>query len=226
MGDGYHLSFWPVLIRWPMLLDGLWVTVVLSLVGMIAGTAIGILGGLGRRSRLRPVRWAMRAYVELFRNTPLLVQLFLFFFGLPAIGIRLSPPVAACLALMLNNGAYTTEIIRAGLAATPVGQIEAAQSLGLRQWKILTAIVLRPALERVYPALVSQNVLLMLSTSMASAIGLQELTGAAAAINSETFRSLEVFLASAALYLLLNYAQRLLLWRTARSLFPHRHAKA
>ena len=222
----YKLTFWPVLQHWPMLLDGLWLSVLLSLVGILAGTAIGVAGALGRRSRHAPLRWALRGYVEMFRNTPLLVQLFLVFFGLPALGIRLSPMAAACVALVLNNGAYTTEIVRAGLAATPGGQIEAGQALGLRRWQIVALVVLRPALERVYPALVSQNVLLMLSTSITSAIGVQELTGAAAAINSQTFRSIEVFLTSGALYLTLNYLQRLLLWTAALRLFPHRRARA
>jgi polar amino acid transport system permease protein len=181
----YTLTFWPVLERWPTLIDGLWLSVLLSVVGIVAGSAIGILGALGR-----------------------------------------TPMTAACLALVLNNGAYTTEIMRAGLAATPHGQIEAAQSLGLRSWQIFAFIVLRPALERVYPTLVSQNVLLMLSTSVTSAIGVQELTGAAGQINSETFRSIEVFMISGALYLALNYLQRLVFWAAGLRLFPHRRARA
>jgi polar amino acid transport system permease protein len=215
----YTLTFWPVLERWPTLIDGLWLSVLLSVVGIVAGSAIGILGALGRTSPRAALRWALRGYVELFRNTPLLVQLFLVFFGLPALGIRLSPMTAACLALVLNNGAYTTEIMRAGLAATPHGQIEAAQSLGLRSWQIFAFIVLRPTL-------VSQNVLLMLSTSVTSAIGVQELTGAAGQINSETFRSIEVFMISGALYLALNYLQRLVFWAAGLRLFPHRRARA
>jgi polar amino acid transport system permease protein len=154
------------------------------------------------------------------------VQLFLVFFGLPSLGIRLSPVMAACVTLVLNNGAYTTEIVRVGIAATPLGQIEAAMSLALKPWQILAFIVVPPALERVYPTLVSQNVLLMLSTSVTSAIGVQELTGSAAAINSDTFRSLEVFLTSAAIYLLLTYVQRAALFAAELVLFPHRRARA
>jgi polar amino acid transport system permease protein len=223
---GYHLTFWPVLQRWPLLLDGLWVSLLLTVVGVALGTAIGIAGALGRTSRHALLRWALRAYVELFRSTPLLVQLFLVFFGLPSLGIRLSPVVAACVTLVLNNGAYTTEIVRVGIAATPLGQIEAAMSLALKPWQILAFIVIPPALERVYPTLVSQNVLLMLSTSVTSAIGVQELTGSAAAINSDTFRSLEVFLTSAAIYLLLTYVQRAALFAAELMLFPHRRARA
>jgi polar amino acid transport system permease protein len=224
--SGYELSFAPVLQRWPLLLDGLWFSVLLSVVGVLGGTALGIAGALGRTSRVALLRWAMRLYVELFRNTPLLVQLFLVFFGLPALGIRLSPLAASCVALVLNNGAYTTEILRAGIAATPRGQIEAAQSLGLRRWHVIAFIVVRPALARVYPTLVSQNVLLMLSTSITSAIGVQELTGAAGEINSETFRSIEVFVVSGGVYLALNTIQRIVLRAAEMLLFPHRRVAA
>jgi len=223
---GYEMSFWPVLQRWPLLVDGLWFSVVLSVVGVVAGTAVGTAGALGRASKTAALRWALRGYVELFRNTPLLVQLFLVFFGLPALGIRLTPITASCVALVLNNGAYTTEILRAGIAATPRGQIEAAQSLGLRRWHVTAFIVLRPALARVYPTLVSQNVLLMLSTSITSAIGVQELTGAAGAINAETFRSIEAFLVSGVIYLCLNTLQRVSMWVVELALFPHRRAGA
>jgi polar amino acid transport system permease protein len=168
----------------------------------------------------------LRGYVELFRNTPLLVQLFIFYLGLPSIGVRMSPLEASCLALVLNNAAYTTEIMRAGIAATPRGQVEAAESLALRRWQILAFIVIRPALARIYPALVSQNVLLMLSTGITSAIGAQDLTAAASDINSDTFRSLEVFLVAGAIYLFLNYVLRMLLWGVGLVLFPNQKSWA
>jgi polar amino acid transport system permease protein len=218
----YALDFWPVLLRWLDLVDGIWLSLLLSAVGILGGTALGILGALGRTSPMAPVRWGLRAYIELFRNTPLLVQLFLVYLGLPSVGIRLSPVMASCVALVLNNAAYTTEIVRAGIAATPSGQIEAARSLALRPWQILAFIVVRPALARIYPALVSQNVLLMLSTGITSAIGVQELTAAASDINSDTFRSLEAFLVAGALYLVLNYLIRLVLWAAGLWLFPNR----
>jgi len=222
----YFLDFWPVLQRWPELLNSLWLSALLSAAGVVGGTTLGVLGALGRRSRVTALRWLLRGYIELFRNTPLLVQLFLIYFGLPSVGIRLSPIVASCLALVLNNAAYTTEIIRAGITATPAGQIEAAQSLALRRWQIMMFIVLRPALARIYPTLVSQNVLLMLSTSISSAIGVQELTAAASDVSSDTFRSLEAFLTAGAIYLLLNYVERLLLWGAGLVLFPNRRAWA
>lgn len=216
---GYILTFEPVLQRWPLLLEGLTLTLFLTAIGVVMGTGLGLMLALARRAEAWPLRWLSRAYVEIFRNTPLLVQLFVVFLGLPSIGIRLSPVAAAALTLVLNNAAYTCEIIRAGLAATPVGQIEAARSLALRPWQTLAFVVLPPALARIYPALVSQNVLLMLSTGITSAIGTQELTAAASDINSDTFRSIEAFALAAAFYLALNYLQRLLLWALGRPLF-------
>lgn len=216
---GYVLNFGPVLQRWPLLLDGLALTLVLTAIGVVFGTGLGLVLALARRAKAWPLRWLARAYVEIFRNTPLLVQLFVVFLGLPSLGIRLSPIAAAALTLVLNNAAYTCEIIRAGLAATPAGQVEAARSLGLRPWQTLAFIVLPPALARIWPALVSQNVLLMLSTGITSAIGTQELTAAASDINSDTFRSIEAFALAAACYLALNYLQRTLLWALGRPLF-------
>lgn len=216
---GYSLTFGPVIERWPLLVDGLVLTIVLTLVGMILGTGAGLLIALARRSAHWPLRWLARGYVEIFRNTPLLVQLFVIYLGLPSLGIRFSPVAAACVSLVLNNAAYTGEIIRAGLAATPRGQVEAAKSLALRPWQILALIVLPPALARVYPALVSQNVLLMLSTGITSAIGAQELTAVVSDINSDTFRSIEAFSVAAGLYLILNYLQRLFLWLLGLRLF-------
>ncbi len=216
---GYALTFGPVLERWPILLGGLALSIVLTLVGMFLGTGAGLLIALARRSAHWPLRWLSRGYVEAFRNTPLLVQLFVIYLGLPTLGIRFSPVAAASVSLVLNNAAYTGEIIRAGLAATPRGQVEAAQSLALRPWQTFVFIVLPPALARVYPPLVSQNVLLMLSTSITSAIGVQELTAVASDINSDTFRSIEVFTAAGVLYLALNYLQRLLLWSLGLKLF-------
>lgn len=216
---GYSLTFGPVIERWPLLVDGLVLTMLLTLVGMTLGTGAGLLIALARRSARWPLRWLARGYVEIFRNTPLLVQLFVIYLGMPSLGIRLSPVAAACVSLVLNNAAYIGEIIRAGLAGTPRGQVEAAKSLALRPWQILAFIVLPPALARVYPALVSQNVLLMLSTGITSAIGAQELTAVVSDINSDTFRSIEVFSVAAGLYLLLNYLQRLLLWLLGLRLF-------
>jgi polar amino acid transport system permease protein len=139
--------------------------------------------------------------VEFVRNTPLLIQIFIIFFGLPNMGLRLSADQAAVVALVFNFGAYATEIVRAGIEAVPRGQIEAAQSIGLTRFEIFRHVVILPALERVYPALVSQFTLLMLGSSIVSAIGANELTSAANSIQSRNFRSFEVYTIATVLYL-------------------------
>jgi polar amino acid transport system permease protein len=209
---------------WAFLLSGALRTALYSIAGMAVGLAIGIGGAMARNSRHSTLRAVSGAYVEFVRNTPLLVQIFLIFFGLPSIGIRLSADVAAIVALTFNFGAYATEIVRAGIEAVPRGEIEAGQSLGLNAFELLRHVILLPALERVYPALISQFTLLMLGSSIVSAIGANELTSAANAIQSRTFRSFEVYALATCFYLGLTFAFRSGFWALARHLFPRRHA--
>jgi polar amino acid transport system permease protein len=161
-------------------------------------------------------------YVEAVRNTPLLVQIFLVYFGLPSLGLRVSATEAALIALVVNLGAYTTEIIRAGIVATHPAQIEAAASLGLTPRQIFWDVVLIPALDRVWPALSSQFVLIMLASSIVSQIGFEELTSAAALIDSRTYRSTEVYIVTAALYLGLTLLFRNLLRLFGLAIFARR----
>jgi polar amino acid transport system permease protein len=159
-------------------------------------------------------------YVELIRNTPFIVQLFFVFFGLPAMGVKLSPEAASILAMLINLGAYATEIIRAGIDATPRGQIEAAQSLALTQVQIFTRVVLPPALRKVWPALVSQIIIVMLGSAVCGQISTEELSYAANLIQSRNFRAFEAFMIATAIYLVLAMAlRRLLNWAGARFLF-------
>lgn len=203
----YQFQFGAIAAYAMTLLDGLWLTVLLAIVGIVGGFVVGLL--CATASTLNSIAaWAVRIYVEIFRNTPMLVQLFVLFFGLPSLGVRLSPQLSAFLALVLNNGAYVAEIIRAGIAGTGRGQFEAGTSLGLGRIQTLALVVLPPAIERVYAPIVSQSVLLMLSTSIVSAIGVEDLTGVANLISSETFRTMEVYLFAAIAYLALNYLFR------------------
>ena len=157
------------------------------------------------------LRVFVRCYVEAVRNTPLLVQVFVIFFGLPNIGIRFSPLTSALIALVLNNGGYIAEIVRAGIQSTHRSQIEAAESLGLTHGQALRLVVLPPALEKVFTPVVSQSVLLMLSTSLVAAIGVEDLTGAAMIASSETFRTMETYLVIAVVYVALNFLFRAVL---------------
>ena len=132
-----------------MLLRGLLQTVLLTALSALLGTLAGIGCAWLRLHGTGWARFLAGAYVELIRNTPYIIQLFFIFFGLPSLGVRLSPEVACVLSMTLNLGAYACEIVRAGLDATPRGQIEAAQSLALNRWQIFTRVVLPPSLARV-----------------------------------------------------------------------------
>ena len=184
-----------------LLLLGAWLTVKLSFLTLAIGLVVGTAGALFRISRHRLLRGVARSYVEAIRNTPFLIQLLLLYLGLPAIGVRLAPEQAALLALVVNFGAYTTEIIRAGIEAIPKGQLEAGRSLGLTASQIFFLIVMKPALRIVYPALSSQFILLVLTSSVVSVISAEELTAVADRIASRNFRTFEVYFIVTLMYL-------------------------
>ena len=206
----YTFQFDQVLAAWPQLLQGTWVTIQLSFIAMVIGLAVAIVCAWGKTSGPAPLRFVINAYIELIRNTPFLVQLFFFFFALPAIGLRWSPQTAALVAMVVNLGAYATEIIRAGIESIPKGQIEAGLALDLKRWEIFRFVILKPALKTIYPALTSQFILLMLSSAVVSVISADDLTSVAANIQSETFRSFEVYIVVAIIYLALSLAFNLL----------------
>jgi polar amino acid transport system permease protein len=218
----YRFNFRDVFANFDLLLDGMLLTLQLSAVTMALGLAIGIAGALARNSGPQPVRWVARGYVEGIRNTPLLVQLFLIYFGLPGLGLKLDAGTAAVVALTINLGAYATEIIRAGVEAIPRSQIEAGLSLGLGRLQVFRYVVLFPALKVIYPALASQFILLLLATSIVSQIAAQELFHSASFIQSRTFRDFEVYLVVAGLYLALALAFRLLFAGIHRLAFRRR----
>lgn len=209
---GYQFEFADVLAKWPLFFSGTWLTVQLSLLAIVLGLVIGTVTAIGRRSDHALIARLCGMYVESVRNTPLLVQIFIVYFGIAGLGWRVPVFVAAAAALTINLGAYTCEIVRAGMDAIHKGQIEAAESLALTKPQIYWHVVLVPALEKVYPALSSQFVLLMLASSVTSQIGAEELTAVASRVQSETYRSFEAYLFVAVLYVLLSYALRLTFW--------------
>jgi polar amino acid transport system permease protein len=213
-------DFLAVLSQWPLLLKGVAWTLALTAVSAVVGVALGIACAWARSQGPAWLRAVAGVYVELIRNTPFIVQLFFVFFGLPAMGVKLSPEAASILAMVINLGAYATEIIRAGIDATPRGQIEAAQSLALTQVQIFTRVVLPPALRKVWPALVSQIIIVMLGSAVCGQISTEELSYAANLIQSRNFRAFEAFMIATAIYLVLAMAlRRLLNWAGARFLF-------
>lgn len=205
----YAFNFRDIWAQWDFIVDGIGVTLMLSAVTMVAGLAVGTLGAAARVYGPAWLRGAVAAYVEVIRNTPLIVQLFLVFFGLPSAGIRLDATTASLIALAVNLGAYSTEIIRAGLEAIPKTQIEAGHSLGLSGPQVFRHVVLMPALRIIYPALSSQFVLLMLATSVVSQISAPDLFHVASIIQSRTFRDFEIYAVVAIVYLALAMAFKL-----------------
>lgn len=199
----YDFNFAPVLAAWDQLLLGAWLTIQLSGAAMALGLVVSVLGALAKTSGVRPLRWAVDVYVEVIRNTPFLVQIFFFYFGLPSLGVRLGPNEAALLALVVNFGAYGTEIIRAGIESIAKGQIEAGTALGLSKMQIFGYVVMKPALRTVYPSLTSQFIYLMLTSSVVSVISANDLAAAGNDLQSQTFASFEVYLVVTAIYLAL-----------------------
>ena len=213
-------DFIAVLSQWPLLATGIAWTVGLTVISSVVGVGLGVAFAWARASGPVVLRWVVGTYVELIRNTPFIVQLFFIFFGLPAMGVKLSPELASVIAMVINLSAYATEIIRAGVQATPRGQIEAAQSLALDRVQIYTRVVLPPALKKVWPALVSQIIIVMLGSAVCGQISTQELSYAANLIQGRNFRAFEAFIIATAIYLVLSVGVRKLLnWAGPRFLF-------
>lgn len=218
----YQLNFAPIYDYWPMLLEGAAFTLLLTAIGTVFGLGLGIVGAVCRAWRIHPIDWLFGVYVEFFRNTPFLVQLFFIFFGLPAIGIRMDAFQASVLAMVLNLGAYSTEIIRAGIQGIKRGQIEAAASLALNRLQIFIYVVLRPALASVWPALVSQIIIVMLGSAVVSQIAAEELTFAANFIQSRNFLAFETYFIATAIYFLMALILRQFLLQFGRLVIVRR----
>jgi len=218
----YKFDFASVLAQWPLFFHGAWLTIKLSVAATLVGLVIGTLCAIGRGSHDRRLARACAIYVEAIRNTPLLVQIFLVYFGLASIGLKVPALVAAVVALVINIGAYTTEIMRAGIESIHKSQVEAAECLALSRVQIYWHVILRPAMERVYPALTSQFVLMMLATSITSQISAEELTAIANRVQSDTFRSFETYVVVAVFYLLLSLLMRSAFWAVGQALFTRR----
>ena len=200
----YTFNFAVLLPHWEAFAQGCWLTLRLSAVAVVVGLAIGLLTVVAKRTSITPVRWVAQGYLEIIRNTPFLVQVLFIFFGLPSLGVSLSPNTAAVLALSLNLGAFSAEIIRTGIESVPRGQFEAGAALGLSPFQTFRYIVLKPALRTIYPSLAGQFVMLLLTTSIVSSISAEELTSVAQNIDSATFRSFEVYIVAALLYLAMS----------------------
>jgi polar amino acid transport system permease protein len=210
-GRGWTPHLEVVLQNLPFLLEGLLSTLQLAVSVGVLAFILGIGLALARLSRVGLVQTLATWYVELLRNTPALVQLFLIYFGPPTVGIRLSVPVAALLGLTINNSAYMAEIIRAGIISITRGQTEAAASVGMTYPQIMRYVVLPQALHVVYPPLVSQFISIILYSSLASVIAYPELAEYAKRLDSRTFRSFEIYGAVTVMYTICTLSLALLL---------------
>lgn len=207
----YHFDFLSVFDYTPVLVKGIAVTIELIVVGGGLGVALGIFGAWARTQGPKWLKPIIGIYVELIRNTPFLVQLFFIFFGLPGIGVRINEMEAAILTMVINLGAYSTEIIRAGIGAVARGQTEAALSLAMTRMQVFRHIILRPALQKIWPALSSQLVIVMLGSAVCSQIAVEELSFAANFIQGRNFRAFEAYGVATLIYLVLAIILRQIL---------------
>ena len=205
-----------------LLARGVGVTLGLTAASTVLGGLIAIAGAGISIGGPRWARMVVAAYVELIRNTPFIVQLFFIFFGLPGLGIHIDEVSAAVLAMSVNLGAYATEIVRAGIDSIPRGQVQAAMALGLHGRQVFRHVVLPQAIANVFPALLSQVLIVMLGSAVVSQISVPDLTYAANFIQSRNFRSFESYVIITATYLFLSIALRLLMNRLGARLFAGR----
>lgn len=182
------------------LLKGLLISLVVSLAAAVAGGALGILLYAGRTSGMRALRAAAGMYIEIIRNTPLLLQLYLVYFALPQAGVNLEPVAAGIVALTINNAAYMAEIYRAGFESVPNGFREAGAALGLNPRDTFWRVLFPPAMRNVLPAITNQTILLFLASSVTSVVALPDLMHAMLGITSTTFRTIETFTVGGLLY--------------------------
>lgn len=207
-----------VLDHQDQIFSGLWMTLQLMVIGEILALCMGLVAGLARLSKLIVVRAVATAYVEFFRDTPFLIQLFWVYYCLPLFGIVLDEYSAAILCLTLYLGSYNAETIRAGIQAVPRGQVLAARGLGMSHWLTLRRIVLPQALRMMIPPLLSSFINLIKATSMTSTIAVLELTAVASHISARTFQSLEIFTAIGILYFLIIHPFNVAVIRLERRL--------
>ena len=194
-----------VVNSFPLLLIGAGVTIQITVLSTAIGFVIGLIVGVARISSLRVLRMLAEVYVEFFRGTPLLVQIFLFYFALPVItGQRIDPFIAAISACGINSGAYVAEIFRAGIQSVDDGQMEAGRSLGMTWLQTMRYIIVPQAFKRVIPPLGNEFIAMLKDSSLVSVIGFEELTRRGQLIIAKTYGSFEIWMSVAVIYLVMT----------------------
>lgn len=200
-----NFNFDLVVTSFPLLLLGAGVTIKITVMSVALGVLIGLFVGIARICRMRPLRFLAAVYVDFFRGTPLLVQIFLFYFAVPVItGQRIDPYVAAVGSCGINSGAYVAEIVRAGIQSIDEGQMEAGRSLGMTWAQTMRYIIVPQAIKRVIPPLGNEFIALLKDSSLVSVIGFEELTRRGQLIIAKTYGSLEIWFSVAIIYLVMT----------------------
>jgi polar amino acid transport system permease protein len=202
-----------------LFLEGALYTLQLTFISVVVGSIAAGTFAYFHENGPRIARYFIRAYVEVIRNTPALIQIFIIFFVLPHIGLRIPPFQAAALALSIYFCAYAIEIIRSGLEAIPKSQIEAGFCLGLTRWQVFRHVILVSMMRTIYPAYTSQIILLLLGTSLASQVSAEELFHVAGFVESRTYRNFEVYSLVCAIYLAITLSMKGVFYVAGRYVF-------
>lgn len=216
---GYTINFGQVFEYLPYLAGGAWLSLQIAFLAFCGGLVLGLLGAFAKTFGGPILRRIANAYVVFFTNTPQLVQIYFLFFALPEAGILLSSYVAVLIGMTLNAGAYLTEIQRAGFSSVRQTEMEAAETLGMSRWQQVRYVIVPHIARVLFPPLSNHYILMTLGTSMAAIFGVEELTGRALNVNSETFRSIEVFTITGVMYILVTLVASAILGIAGRALF-------
>lgn len=219
-----QLDYSSILPFWQVFLEGAWITVKFSIISLILGLVLGIVGGICKTSNMKILKAIAGLYTWIFRGTPLLVQLFIIYFGLAQIGLKFDPYEAGLIGMALNTGAYITEIIRSGIQAVDKGQSEAAVSLGMSKAVMMFRVIGPQAVKIAIPPLVNQFIMTIKNSSMASTITITELFRTGEMVITTTFRPLETYTVIGALYLVMTSILMLLGSKLEKGLTAHDRA--
>jgi len=204
---------------------GAGISLFIAITALVFGTILGIIGAMGKLSKKRLLRYISTAYVEVFRGTPMLLQIIFFFVALPLLvksitGVRWTPPalLIGIIAVTINSGAYSTELIRSGIQGVDKGQIEAARSLGLSQWQTMRYVILPQAFKRIIPPMVNEFIVLIKDSSLVSVIGVYDLLKRSRAIGAVTYDYVTPLIMAAVMYLMMTLTISMFAKRLERKL--------
>ncbi len=202
---GFKFDFEAMINSLPLLMGGLWLTIIITLAGLVFGFFLGTVTGLAKVSRNRLLHWVSIIYVEAVRGTPLIVQAMFLYFGLPlALGISLPPLTAGIIVIAINSGAYISEIVRGAIQSIDHGQVEAGRSIGLTRFQTMRYIIWAQAFRRMIPPLGNQFIISLKDTSLLMVIGVGELARRGQEIIASNYKAFEVWLMVAIIYLTLT----------------------